>query len=158
MSLTPGMGLMQVGYNESEAARRRLYFHLVDASGDPVTTKNGQQPQISVNGDSFTSSGVGTLLAIGSGYYYAEVTQATTQTNFAVIFGRYDDGDTVECMSLNTLIIGDELQKRTQGDVGKMQTDRSTAQTKVYKGDGTTVWFTRERSAPDEDTVQIAPV
>ncbi len=158
MSLVPGIGLQEVGYDEAEAARRRFYFHLVDSSGNPVTTKNGQQPQISVNGAAFTATGIGTLTAIGTGYYYADLTQTTTQTNFAVILARYDDGDTVECMALNTLIIGSELAKRTQQNVGTVETDRDTARTKVFKADGTTEWFTRERSAPSENKIKIAPV
>lgn len=161
MSLVPGMGLQPVAYGETTATKRRLYFHVEDASGDPVGAMAGEQPQISVNGANWTADGIGVLVAISSGTYgdyYAEVTSATLETTFAIVQGRFKHASSVECRALNTLLRGGLLEAATACHTNKVETDRSTAETKVYDGDGTTVLSTRKREAVDADTVQIAPV
>lgn len=65
----------QLLQSESTAARRRVYFHLVDAT-DGMTPETGEasgQPQISTNGGSFANTSA-TLTSIGNGRYYVELT------------------------------------------------------------------------------------
>ena len=85
--------------NQSTASRRRVYFHLVDAT-DGITPETGEaagQPQISTNGGAWTNTGIGTLSAIGSGRYYADLTQAAVGTAGDVIETRYKSAATAEC-------------------------------------------------------------
>jgi hypothetical protein len=161
MSIIPGMGQTEVNYNEADAAKRRLHFYLENSGGSPVAAKAGEQPQISVNGGSWSATGIGVLVAVSSGTYgdyYADVTQAVVATDHAVIRGRFKDGDTVECRSLNTLSVGGEIARRTAVNVNKVKTERDSAETKVYEGDGTTVWYTRKRQAAGDNAVEIVVV
>lgn len=91
--------------NESTAARRRIYFHLVDPDGiTPVTGEAGGQPQISTNGGAWTNTGIGTLTAIGNGRYYADLTQAAVATAGDVIETRYKSATTAECPGDSVLV------------------------------------------------------
>jgi hypothetical protein len=92
------MSIKLVLANESTAARRRAYFHVVDAT-DGMTPETGEaagQPQISTNGGAWTNTGIGTLTHIGSGRYYADLTQAALATNGDVIVTRYKSAATAE--------------------------------------------------------------
>ena len=85
--------------SQSTAAKRQVYFHLVDAT-DGLTAETGEaagQPQISTNGAAWTNTGIGTLTAIGNGRYYAELTQAAVATAGDVIETRYKSANTAEC-------------------------------------------------------------
>jgi len=96
----------EIRVNEATAAKRRVYFDLRDAT-DGITAEVGEaagQPQISTNGAAFTNTGIGTLTAIGTGRYYADLTQATTQTVGNVIETRYKSAATVETPG-DTLVI-----------------------------------------------------
>jgi hypothetical protein len=93
--------------NEPTAEFRRLFFFLVDATDlfTPETGEAGGQPEISVNGGAWASTGAGVLVAIGGGYYYAEVTQAAV--NIAIgsaILGRYKSANTAEARS-DTMVV-----------------------------------------------------
>lgn len=85
--------------NQATASRRRVYFHLVDATDGmtPETGEAGGQPQISSNGAAFTNTGIGTLTAIGNGRYYADLTQAAVATTGTRIETRYQSAETAEC-------------------------------------------------------------
>ncbi len=91
--------LVPITKNEATASRRRMYFHLVNAT-DGMTPENGEaaeQPQISTNGGAWTNTGIGTLTLIGNGRYYADLTQAAT--NIAAgsrILTRYKSANTAE--------------------------------------------------------------
>lgn len=88
---------LRINKNEATAARRRVYFTVWDAlQSTPVTTEEGGQPQVSVDGGSWTNTGIGTLTAIGNGRYYAELTQALTNVDNAVIQTRYKSANTCE--------------------------------------------------------------
>jgi hypothetical protein len=84
--------------NQATAARRRCYFHLTDATDgiSAETGESGGQPQISTNGAAFTNTGIGTLTHIGSGRYYADLTQAAVLTAGDVIETRYKSANTAE--------------------------------------------------------------
>lgn len=84
--------------NQATAAKRRVYFDLRDAT-DGITAETGEaggQPQISTNGGAWTNTGIGTLVAIGNGRYYAELTQAAVQTAGDVIETRFKSANTAE--------------------------------------------------------------
>lgn len=84
--------------NESTAARRRVYFHLVDATDGitPETGEGGGQPQVSSNGGAWTNTGIGTLTHIGNGRCYADLTQALVATAGTAIETRYKSANTAE--------------------------------------------------------------
>ena len=88
----------QIQVNESVAAHRRVYFHLVAPDGvTAVTTENGQQPQVSTNGAAWTNTGIGELVAIGNGRYYAELGISLISTVGTVLETRYKSNNTAEC-------------------------------------------------------------
>jgi len=80
-------------------------FFLVDVTDGitPETGEAGGQPQISVDGASFTATGIGVLVHMGNGQYYAEVTQATVNVTSGLISGRYKSAATLEAPSLSIL-------------------------------------------------------
>jgi hypothetical protein len=85
--------------NQATAAKRRVYFHLVDVT-DGLTAETGEaggQPQVSTNGGAWTNTGIGTLTAIGNGRYYADLTQTLVATTGDVIETRYKSANTAEC-------------------------------------------------------------
>jgi len=132
--------------NEATATKRRLYFHLVDAT-DGYTPETGEaagQPEISVDGAAFTATGIGTLTATGNGDYYAEVNQATVNLNDGIIRGRYKSANTREARSLNVLIVGVDLREAAGVLTNTTIADISTGDLTVKKADGTTTWFTIE--------------
>lgn len=103
------MAIKWVLANESTAAKRRVYFHLVQTDGiTPATGEAAGQPQISSDGAAWTNTGIGTLTAIGNGRYYADLTQTAVQTVGTHIETRYKSastaecpGDSVECVGFN---------------------------------------------------------
>jgi hypothetical protein len=89
----------QLQQSESTAARRRVYFHLVDAT-DGMTPETGEasgQPQISTNGGSWTNTSA-TLTAIGNGRYYVELTSGELGTLGNVQL-RYKSANTAEAIA-----------------------------------------------------------
>jgi hypothetical protein len=93
--------------SEATAARRRIEFHLVGTDGiTPATGEAAGQPQISTNGAAWTSTGIGTLTAIGNGRYYADVTQAAVATAGDAIFTRYKSASTAECPGDSVQVVG----------------------------------------------------
>jgi predicted Fe-Mo cluster-binding NifX family protein len=85
--------------NQATAAKRRVYFHLVDVT-DGITAETGEaggQPQVSTNGGAWTNTGIGTLTSIGNGRYYADLTQTLVATTGDVIETRYKSANTAEC-------------------------------------------------------------
>lgn len=93
--------------NEPTASLRRMYFHCVDVTDGmtPETGEAGGQPQILVDG-AWTNTGIGVLVAIGNGRYYAELTQAITNiADRSVIEGRYKSASTAEAVGTTVQII-----------------------------------------------------
>jgi len=87
---------IHVKQNEATAAKRRMYFHCVDAT-DGMTPENGEaggQPQLSVNGAAWANS-TNILVLIGNGRYYVELA-AGEVASVGVIEGRYKSANTAE--------------------------------------------------------------
>jgi hypothetical protein len=84
--------------DSSNAVLRRVYFDIrLSADGiSPSIDQGGSQPQISVNGGSWTNTGIGTLTHIGNGRYYADLTQSIISTVGDQIQTRYKGATTVE--------------------------------------------------------------
>jgi hypothetical protein len=93
--------------SESVALRRQVYFHLVDATDGitPETGETGGQPQISKNGAAFGST-TNTLVAIGNGSYYCELTAAEL-SDFGFIMVRFKSANTAEYQILAQVIADD---------------------------------------------------
>jgi hypothetical protein len=88
----------EVKAGEPVAARRRVYWQIVGTDGiSPALAEAGGQPQISTNGGVWTGAGIGTLVAIGSGRYYADPTQGAVANVGDVIETRYKSPATAEC-------------------------------------------------------------
>lgn len=89
------MAVQTFTLSESTAARRRFYIFCVDAT-DGITPEIGEagQPQISINGASFINTG-GTLINIGNGAYYVELSVAEL-TTLGKIIVRYKSANTAE--------------------------------------------------------------
>lgn len=89
------MGNRLIRIAEPTAARRRLYFHLVQADGiTPATGEAGGQPQVSLDGGAFANTGITPLVAIGSGRYYAEIDAPAAEAHYET---RYKSAGTAEC-------------------------------------------------------------
>lgn len=110
--------LRTIRRNESVAASRRVGFLIVGNDGKtPVTTMNGQQPQISIDGGAWADTGIGELNHIGNGRYYAELTQSATDAFPRSIECRFQQtgtleipGDSVEIVQFKS---GDEYARGT---------------------------------------------
>jgi hypothetical protein len=99
------MATIPIKKNEATAARRRVYFNLVDVTDGmtPEIAEGGQQPEISVDGAQWTTTGIGVLVDIhdtgGSthtGSYYADLTQTVVNADDAVIKTRYKSTNTAQ--------------------------------------------------------------
>lgn len=89
--------MIPVLVSQATASKRRMFWHLVGPDGiTPVTGETGQ-PQISHSGAAFTATGIGAVVEIGQGAYYAELTAAAVATAGDVIRGRYKSANTAEC-------------------------------------------------------------
>lgn len=102
------MFAVQCNKNEATAARRRVYFQLVDATDGmtPETGEGGGQPEVSRDGGVWTGvGGISALTHIGSGRYYADVVQGATNYDNAVLQSRYKSANTAEAVG-STLIVG----------------------------------------------------
>lgn len=133
-----------VNKNESTAARRRFYFFLVD-DGDgktPELGENGGQPQISIDGATWTNVGIGVLVHVGAagtnqGQYYADLTQATVNVDGpAEIHARYDSAATREARALNVIIVGDPIANAAALMFNDVVFDRQAGTVDVYNRNG----------------------
>jgi len=100
--------MRQIKANEATAAKRYVYFHCVDAT-DGMTPETGEadgQPQISTDGAGWTDTGIGTLVAIGNGRYYAALTQAAVATAGQIIESRYKSAETAETPGDTAQVVG----------------------------------------------------
>jgi hypothetical protein len=102
------MTRLLVKANESTAARRRVYFDLRDATDGitPETGEAGGQPQLSTNGGAWTNTGIATLTHIGSGRYYADLTQSAIATAGDLIETRYKSANTAETPGDSVQVLG----------------------------------------------------
>lgn len=93
--------------NEPTATQRRVYFHLVNGIDGmtPEVGEAGGQPQISTDGAAFTNVGIGTLVSVGNGRYYAELAQAALVVG-TIIQTRYRSANTAECPGDVVQVVG----------------------------------------------------
>ena len=97
--------------NQATATQRRGYLDLRNAT-DGITAETaeaGGQPQISTNGGPWTATGIGILTAIGSGRYYADLTQAAVLTAGTVIETRYKSAATAESPGDSVQVVAIDL-------------------------------------------------
>ena len=146
--------------NEATDKKRRMYFFLVDATDakTPETGEDGNQPQISIDGAAWTSAGIGTLVHIGNGMYYAELTQATVNVDHAIILGRFKSANTIESPALNAIEVGG-YRNGIASLANELVLDRSTGELKVYNDAGYaggTVIATFTPTDVDSNTVRWA--
>jgi hypothetical protein len=92
------MAIIPVYRNEGTASRRRVTFRAWDAIDGitPETNEAFNQPQISTDGAAWTNNGIGTLVHVGNGLYYAEVQQSVIGTPGQRIYSRYKSAATAE--------------------------------------------------------------
>lgn len=100
---------IQIYAGETVAANKRVYFHCVDATDGmtPETGEAGGQPQISINGAAFADAGIGVLVAIGNGRYYAVLTDASVEQPERVIESRYKSANTAETVGTTVQVLPD---------------------------------------------------
>ena len=92
---------------ETTAEDKRVYFQCVDAT-DGIAAETGEaggQPQISTNGAAFTNTGIGVLVAIGSGRYYAVLTDGAVDTTSRVIESHYKSANTAEAIGTTIQVV-----------------------------------------------------
>ena len=92
---------------ETTATNKRVYFQCVDAADglSAETSEADGQPQISTNGAAFTNTGIGTLVAIGNGRYYAVLTDGTVDTASRIIESRYKSAETAETLGTTVQVV-----------------------------------------------------
>ena len=154
--------MIQVKKNEATAALRRMYFHCVDATDGitPETGEAGGQPQISYPGaEAFSNTGIGVLVALGNGRYYAELTQAVTNiADRSVIEGRYKSANTAEALG-TTVQITDPMADIVEGALTFKQVIRimlSALAGKTTGGGTATVTFRDVADAKPRITATVA--
>lgn len=99
----------EVFVNEATASRRRVYFHLVDVTDgmSPELGEGGGQPEVSLDGAAWAGVGtISTLVSMGLGRYYADLSIAATSVVGTVIESRYKSVNTAECPGDTIIIVG----------------------------------------------------
>ncbi len=97
--------------NQATASKRTVVFNLIVDATDfttPETGEAGGQPQISVDGAAWSNTGIGVLVAIGNGGYYAVVTQAAVATAGVTIHTRYKSANTAEARGDTLRVVADD--------------------------------------------------
>ena len=95
----------QIKAGTTGGANTRVYFFLTDATDyvTPETGEAGGQPQISTNGAAWTATGIGTLVSIGNGSYYADLTTGAVATAGQIILTRYKSSNTSEARGTSVI-------------------------------------------------------
>ncbi len=87
------MGQRNIGVSDTNV---KVYFKVLTLDGQPALSEAGNQPQISVNGAPFDNTGIGVLVAVGYGEYYALLSNSTLRVDGDVYKTRYKSGITQE--------------------------------------------------------------
>ena len=107
----------QIKAGTTGGANTRVYFFLTDATDyvTPETGEAGGQPQISTNGAAWTATGIGTLVSIGNGSYYADLTTGAVATAGQIILTRYKSSNTSEARgtSVTTTVYAPSAETQT---------------------------------------------
>lgn len=92
------MQLRTIKVNEADATKRQLWFDLrLESDGiTPVLTEAGEQPQISIAGAGWTDVGIGVLVHVGNGRYYATLDSSSVSVVDVSIESRYKGTLTAE--------------------------------------------------------------
>jgi len=116
-----------INAGETTAANKRIYFHCVDATDGltPETGEAGGQPQIATNGAAFTNTGIGVLVAVGNGRYYAELTDGAVDTTGRVIESRYKSAETAEALGTTVQVVAFDPHEIT--DLGLTNLDAAVS-------------------------------
>jgi hypothetical protein len=104
------MRLIQAGTTDTTLLQ--LYFAVVQTDGiSPALDEAGGQPQISTNGTAWTNSGIGVLVAIGNGRYYAALSASAVlnpgdeiETRYASVNTAEIPGDSVTVVSYDPIV------------------------------------------------------
>lgn len=82
---------------ETNSELLKIYFELVQIDGyTPALSEAGNQPEISINGGSFTATGISVLNHVGYGRYYSNLDSSILNTVGDVIVSRYKSVSTRE--------------------------------------------------------------
>lgn len=123
-----------INKDEATAARRRVYFMIFGTDGStPATSEAGGQPQISTDGAAWTATGIGVLVAIGNGRYYADIAQASVATVGAVICSRYSSGSAAEAIAEDAIVVA------APGTVGGLPTVDSSGKVALTSAEHTLI-------------------
>jgi hypothetical protein len=87
------MGQRNIGVSDTNV---KVTFKILTLDGLPALGEAGNQPQISVNSGSFDDTGIGVLVAVGYGEYYALLSDDTLRVEGDVYKTRYKSGITQE--------------------------------------------------------------
>ena len=124
------MKLIKVG--ETTASKKRVQFLCVDASDGmtPEIGEAGGQPELSWNGGAYTSVGIGVLVDLGDGNYYAELTDGVLATTGVTIHPRYKSANTLEAVGTPVQVVAfdpDDAAKLGLTNLDATMSSRGTA-------------------------------
>ena len=124
------MKLIKIG--ETTASKKRVQFLCVDASDGmtPEIGEAGGQPEISWNGGAYTSTGIGVLVDLGDGNYYAELTDGVLATTGVTIHPRYKSANTLEAVGTPVQVVAfdpDDAAKLGLTNLDATMSSRGTA-------------------------------
>lgn len=105
-----------IQFNEPDATRRQVFFHVVQTDGiSPALNEGGGQPQVAYDGGDWTDTGIGTLAAMGFGRYFATLTQAAVEVPGVEIETRYGSGATAETPGDSVQVVGFDPAAQSSG-------------------------------------------
>ena len=144
--------------NQSTAAKRRVFFFCVAAADGltPVTGENGGQPQISTDGGGWTDTGIGVLVELSLGYYYAELTQSAVNTTGRVICTRYKSANTAETLGTTVQVVAFDPDAITNLGLTNLDTTVSSRAAATTALDNT-VWTDTKAGYIDQAISGTAP-
>ncbi len=98
----------EIKIGDLEVTHRRVYFDIRELDGiTPALGEEGGQPQISINGQGWADTGIGTLVEIGYGRYYADLSINVIQNVGDVIETRYAGPTTAETPGDTFIVISE---------------------------------------------------
>lgn len=85
-----------VKVGETDALKTRVYFDVRLLAGTPALLEAGGQPQVSINGGAWDTTGISILTAVGFGQYTAQLSSTLLISVDDIIYTRYASGSTLE--------------------------------------------------------------
>ncbi len=86
--------MRQIIINEPNLELRKIYFYVLMSDGiTAALDETGNQPEISINSNGFSSSGISVLTSIGFGKYYATLTDVN---QLGIILSHYKGANTLD--------------------------------------------------------------